>query len=143
MIIAYSQDDETNKLAVLVSSGELSVEKLLEKTISSSRPYSIMESLDIDDYFYDAYEYKDKKIILNISKAKDIHLNNFRKVRTAILQQLDVDFLRAVEIDNKQKQKEISVKKMALRDVTLTPLPETPDEIKKIWPSILGTNPYI
>lgn len=143
MIIVYSQDDETNKLAVLVSSGELELVKLIEKAVPSNRPYSVVKSLNLDNYFYDAYEYKDKKIVLNISKAKDIHLNNFRKIRAGLLQELDLQFLRAVELENKEKQREVSVKKMALRDVTETSLPEDPNEIKKIWPSILGKNPYL
>lgn len=143
MIIVYSQDDETNKLAVLVSSGELQLKKLIEKVLPGDKPYSIVKSLNVDNYFYDAYEYKNKEVVLNISKAKDIHLNNFRKVRAALLQELDLEFLRAVELENKEKQREISVKKMALRDVTKTPLSDDPDEIKKVWPSILGKNPYL
>lgn len=143
MIIVYSQDDETNKLAILVSSGELELIKLIEKAVPSNRPYSIVRSLNLDNYFYDAYEYKNKEVVLNISKAKDIHLNNFRKVRAALLQELDLEFLRAVELENKEKQRQISVKKMALRDVTETPLSDDPNEIKKVWPSILGKNPYL
>lgn len=143
MIIVYSQDDETNKLAILVSSGELELAKLIEKAVPSNKPYSVVKSLNLDNYFYDAYEYKNKEVVLNISKAKDIHLNNFRKVRATLLQELDLEFLRAVELENKDKQRQISVKKMALRDVTETPLSDDPNEIKKVWPSILGKNPYL
>ena len=143
MIIVYSQDDETNKLAILVSSGELELAKLIEKAVPSNKTYSVVKSLNLDNYFYDAYEYKNKEVVLNISKAKDIHLNNFRKVRATLLQELDLEFLRAVELENKDKQRQISVKKMALRDVTETPLSDDPNEIKKVWPSILGKNPYL
>lgn len=143
MIIVYSQNDQTNKLAV-VSSVESELQKtVLERVVPKGRPYAILDSLNLDNYFFDAYEFKDDKIILNVSKAKEIHLNNFRKVRTSLLTDLDAQFLRALEYGGVEKQKEISVKKMVLRDITKTELPENPEEIKKVWPKVLGSNPFL
>jgi hypothetical protein len=55
-------------------------------------------------------------ITINMDKAKEIQKNKLRAERAAILNQLDVDFMRAVEQGDSQKQQEIAVKKQALRD---------------------------
>jgi hypothetical protein len=81
-------------------------------------------------------------IKVNINKAKKIWLDHYRTARASLLAALDVDFMRAVEVGNTDLQKEIALKKQALRDVTKTDLPNDLDEIKTTWPSILGTNPF-
>lgn len=80
-------------------------------------------------------------IIINPDKAKTIWKDKWREARKAILSSLDVEFMRAVESGDSAKQAEIAQKKQALRDVTLTPIDgNTPDEIKSVWPEILGEN---
>jgi len=77
-------------------------------------------------------------IIINIDKAKDIWRNHWREARKPLLERLDVEFMRAVESGDTAKQAEISAKKQELRDVTATPLPDSPEAIKQVWPSILA-----
>jgi len=38
--------------------------------------------------------------VVNITKAKEVHLNKFRVARTSILAKLDIDFMKAVESGN-------------------------------------------
>jgi hypothetical protein len=57
-------------------------------------------------------------ITINMDKAKEIQKNKLRAERATILNQLDVDFMRAVEQGDSQKQQEIAAKKQALRDAT-------------------------
>ena len=77
-------------------------------------------------------------ITINPDKAKDIWRNKWREARNPILAFLDIEFMRALESGNILRQSEISAKKQALRDVTLTPINgDTPEEIKSVWPDVL------
>ena len=78
-------------------------------------------------------------IIVNPDKAKVIWKNKWREARKPILASLDIEFMRAVESGDTEKQAEFALKKQALRDVTLTEIVgNTPEEIKAVWPSVLN-----
>ena len=67
MIILHPQQD--NKLAVTVPciSLELAIASLPTNT------YKVVETLDINNDFFDAYEFdQDKGAVINIEKAKDL-----------------------------------------------------------------------
>ena len=77
-------------------------------------------------------------IIVNPDKAKAIWKDKWREARKPLLASLDIEFMKAVESDDTEKQAEIASKKQALRDVTLTEIVgNTPEEIKAVWPDIL------
>ena len=77
-------------------------------------------------------------ITINPDKAKAIWKNKWRGAREGILELLDIEFMKAVETSNKEKQVEIASKKQALRDVTkIEIVGNTPEEIKSVWPDIL------
>ena len=78
-------------------------------------------------------------IIVNPDKAKVIWKNKWREARKPILASLDIEFMRAVESGDTEKQAEFALKKQALRDVTQTEIAgNTPEEIKSVWPEALG-----
>jgi hypothetical protein len=78
-------------------------------------------------------------IIVNPDKAKAIWKDKWREARKPLLASLDIEFMKAVETANTEKQAEIALKKQALRDVTLTEIVgNTPEEIKAVWPSALN-----
>ena len=78
-------------------------------------------------------------IVVNPDKAKAIWKDKWRAARKPILASLDIEFMKAVEAGDSAKQAEIASQKQALRDVTQTPIPgTTPEEIKSVWPSVLG-----
>ena len=79
-------------------------------------------------------------IVINMEKAKDIWREKWRGARKPLLEDLDVQFMRAVESGDTTEQNKVASEKQALRDVTLTDLSstETTDDIKQIWPTILG-----
>jgi len=135
MFVLYP--NKNGKLSVLTPTGARSVEDTIKKDVPSDT-YKIVESLNIDNNFFNAYEY-DQEVgaKINISKAKEIRLEHYRRARTPLLAALDVDFMRAVESGDVNLQKEIASKKQALRDVTKTDLPNTLEEIKATWPDIL------
>jgi hypothetical protein len=132
--ILHPQSD--NKLSI-----SYVVEEHLEYFLTTldTQVYSIVETLsNINNDFFDAYEFDaELGAKVNIEKAKAIHLDKFRSARTPLLATLDVSFMRAVEAGNADLQKEIAVKKQALRDVTSIELPNTLDKIKATWPEVL------
>ena len=78
-------------------------------------------------------------IIVNPNKAKAIWKDKWREVRKPLLASLDIEFMKAVEAADTEKQAEIALKKQALRDVTQTEIVgNTPEEIKAVWPSVLN-----
>lgn len=87
-------------------------------------------------------------IKINLDKAKEIHKQNIRRVRQKELEILDIEFIRAVESGDLEKQNEIKQKKQILRDLTTSEDLEnasTIEELKASWPSkeiIDRPNPY-
>jgi len=135
-LITYPQ--ENNKLAVMHISPNVSLERAIQD-VPSGKQYKIVETLEIDNNYFDAYDF-DAEVgaVVNISKAKEVHLNKFRAARNPKLQKLDIDFMKAVEAGDTAKQAEIAAQKQSLRDVTSTPLPDTLEGIKNTWPEILN-----
>jgi len=131
--ILHSQ--ENNKLAITVPCGDI---ELALKTMPSNAFYKIVDKVNIINDFFDAYEFdKDRGAVVNIKKAKEIKRKLFRQARKPMLEQLDVEYMRAVEASNDDKKKTIAAKKQDLRDVTSIELPDDVDELDKFWPDVL------
>ena len=81
---------------------------------------------------------------LNLEKAKEIWLNKYRIARAPLLEKLDTQFMRALEQNDTELMQSIKIQKQSLRDVTLTDLTsiQTPDDLRNLWPEVLGENPY-
>jgi len=78
-------------------------------------------------------------IVVNPDKAKSIWKDKWREARKPLLASLDIEFMKAVESADTEKQAEIASKKQAMRDVTQTEIVgNTPEEIKAVWPSVLN-----
>ena len=82
-------------------------------------------------------------IQVNMNKARDIWRDHWRSARKPLLESLDVEFMRAVESGDTEKQAEVASKKQELRDVTNinTSGIQTPDNLKLLWPDCLGEKP--
>ena len=88
-------------------------------------------------------------IKINIDKAKEIQKEKIRQVRNPLLQKLDVDFVKALEVGGDTAS--IVEQKQALRDVTNivteaeivgTTVTEITAELKEIWnEELLGPKP--
>ena len=133
MFITYPQPN--GQVAVVIPCGDVND---AIKDVPEGSEYKIVESVDIDNDYFNAYEFD--KVIgakVNLDKAKTIHLDKFRSTRTPLLEKLDISFMRAVEAGNTDLQKEIASKKQALRDITSIELPNTLKGIKATWPEVL------
>jgi hypothetical protein len=70
-------------------------------------------------------------ITINLNKAKDITKDRLREERAPLLQQLDVDYMKAVEVQ--ADATEIVAEKQRLRDITkLVDSARTVDQLKNI-----------
>jgi hypothetical protein len=115
------------------------------KDIPQGSQYSIIKHTDLPDNdglfitcrIWD--DTKENKINHDISKAKEIWKDKFREARKPILEKLDVEFMKALEAGDTQKQQEIASKKQDLRDITNISLPDDIEGIKKVWPSVLNS----
>ncbi len=79
-------------------------------------------------------------ITINMTKARVIKQEMVRAERNSLLEALDVQFMRAVEMGNTAMQSELAAKKQALRDCTTDPAilaAETPEALKAARPSAL------
>jgi hypothetical protein len=132
--IIYPQAD--NKLAVIIPTG--AVEDCI-KDVPEGVPYKIVDSLDLDNDYFNAYDYSEESgAEVNIDKAKAIHLDKFRAARAPKLQKLDVDYMKAIEVEDHEAAAAIALKKQELRDITKIELPNDLAGIKATWPDILN-----
>ena len=78
---------------------------------------------------------------VNMTKAREIHLAEIRRVRNEELVKEDVTFMRAVEAEDTDAQNTIKTKKQTLRDLPatfdITTDVDTPEQLKAKWPSEL------
>ena len=84
-------------------------------------------------------------IRIDLNKALEIHKSKIREKRELVFKDLDVQFMKALEVGNTTLSAEIGAKKQALRDITDIDISNisTLDELKQIWDvELLGESPY-
>ena len=131
--IIFPQAD--NKLAVIIPTGD--VQDCI-KDVPANTPYKIVDSLDVDNDYFDGFIYAEGEAVADIAACKSIHLDKFRTARAPKLAKLDVDYMKAIEIQDSVKASQVAIAKQELRDITKIKLPDTLPEIKEIWPNILN-----
>jgi len=135
--ITYPQS--SGQVAVVSPNSELPISQVIAGSIPENTPYKIVDSLDIENEYFNAYEFHPEQgVKVNIDKAKAIHRDKFRDARKPLLSKLDVDYMKAIEVEDSVAASAIAVKKQELRDVTKIELPSTLPEIKETWPDILN-----
>ena len=94
-----------------------------------------------DRTFRDAWQFNGSAAEVDMVKARDIHRENLRRDREALLKDLDVEFMLALERGDDTSA--IVAKKHALRDVTKDPKIEaadTPTKLKNLTlAKLIGT----
>lgn len=124
----------------------LTIQEVADKDVPEGKPYKIVDVSEIptDSTFRNAWEGDGEgadltTVAVNMDKAKDIWRDKWRVSRKPLLEGLDVEFMRAVEVKDEAVQDEIAQKKQELRDVTQTDLEsvDTTDQLKSIWPDCL------
>ena len=104
--------------------------------------YRIIEANEIPTHrlFRNAWSDDGDEIAVDMSKARDIHMDDIRVDRDKKLTELDVTFMRAIEDDDSDAQSAASVEKQALRDIPETfdlSSASTPEQLTALWPEDL------
>lgn len=116
--------------------------ELATKDVPADVEYAIVEveTIPCKRCFREAWRYVNQTVVIDMEAAKEIHLDRWRAAREPLLAALDVDFMKALEVNDTVAMAEIAAKKQALRDVTNYDLSgvTTPQELAAVWPEILN-----
>lgn len=126
-------------VAVTTPAPGVPIELVMERDIPAGVSRSVTNLADLPDrYFRDAWEYDGVKgVKVNVEKAKEVQRNKWREMRKPKLAALDIESIIATEDASPARRNEIKSKKKALRDVTLTELPDDLEAIKNTIPEPL------
>ena len=94
-----------------------------------------------DQRFFDVWEWVGDAVVVNMPKARVLHMDAIRRVRNAELAKLDITYMRAIEAGDTDAQATIATEKQTLRDIPatfdITTDVDTPAALKSKWPAEL------
>jgi hypothetical protein len=116
----------------------LEIDNLCHSELGGVPTDYIVADMLSDVTFEGAWEGYQGGIVVNMAKARAIHLTEIRRVRNEELVKLDVPFMRAVEAGDTDAQTTIGAEKQVLRDIPTTfdliTGITTPKQLKVKWP---------
>ena len=139
--IIYTNPDGTVSIIIPVGNVNDSI-----KDVPDGLSYEIVEDsvIPTDRAFRNAWKQNNKTIETDMAKAREIHKTNIRNARIPKLQELDIEFQKALETS--ASTTDIVSKKQALRDApadSAIASADTEAKLKAQWnTSILGDSPY-
>lgn len=127
---------------------EILLQKIIEKDLpkksdGSQRPYFIKEYSELENrrYVKPAWKLNDQtgETYFDNTTAKEIKKKQFRYLRKPLLEQLDVEFMRALENGDSNLLNEIAARKKVLRDITKIDMSQydTPEKLHVFIPDEL------
>ena len=117
-VIIFQNDN--GGVSVCIPTGELPIDKVLEKDVPANRNARIIPAADLpnqDNDFFNAWEMNGATITVNLDKARAITKDRLRAERAPLLVAQDVLYMRATEAS--QDTTAIVAEKQRLRDITL------------------------
>ena len=138
-VIAYIRPDDGG-VCIVIPTGELSLDAVLAKDVP---PNAInvevidRSSLPADRTFRDAWKKGNGKVVVDMPKARQIHMSRIRAARDKELARLDVEWLKKSAQRKSAEADAIELQKQALRDIPNTfdlSVASNPEELKKLWP---------
>ena len=111
----FAYNNKSGRISVISFSDPKLMYRVPKDSIKISNP---VEEEDPSSEYWDSYIIKDKKIIIDLEKAKEIRLNYLKNIRNNKLQQLDTEQLIALGRGNSDEVKELEQIKQTLRDIT-------------------------
>ncbi len=112
-------ENDNGGVSVCTPTGELPIDKVLEKDVPANRNARIVPAADLpnqDNDFFNAWEMNGATITVNLDKAKAITKDRLRAERAPLLVAQDVLYMRATEAS--QDTTAIVAEKQRLRDIT-------------------------
>ena len=134
--------DATSRTRALVPElEELSDDEIIEWVANKDTPkcieYSIIDSSLIPSSrkFRNAWVLKEGQLTIDLAKAKELKIEEFRVLRKPLLENLDADFMKQQEVNGDLSP--IVLRKNELRDVTTISLPDNIEELEAFVPKCL------
>lgn len=136
-VVVYEKDGLVTSLTPIPP---FTAEDVLAKDVPAGATQAqLMEGslvYSVDPYFKRARKIEDGKIVVDMVKAREVHLKVIREVRDAKLVQLDIEWMKFTGQGKKQEADAAEAKRQALRDLPQTVNLDvaTPELLKEIWP---------
>lgn len=130
---------------------QILLQKIIEKDLpkksnGSTRRYFIKDYSELENrrFVKPAWKLNDQtgEIYFDDTTAKEIKKKQFRYLRKPLLEQLDVEFIKALENNDFNALNTIKAKKQILRDITTIDMSQhqTPEGLHNFIPDILKSN---
>ena len=96
-----------------------------------------MDAADVlpEPHYRGARKLEGEKVVHDMTRAREIHRNRIRSTRAGLMNDLDTQFMRALETGSDTK--DIVAEKQRLRDAPAHPdidKAQTVDDLKRVWP---------
>lgn len=147
-VVVYQNQDGT--CSVIYPAPGFSVESVVASSVPANTQYVVIDNADIPQNrkYRGAWKANTEtnQLEFDMTKAKEIHKTHLRKARKPILDDLDVEYIKADEQGNTALKMEIANTKNILRNITINSsinTAQTITQLMNVWPTILGTNPLI
>jgi len=122
--------------------------RLVTERVPDGTPHIILDDTDagVTDFlaertFRNGWAIDGSAVVVDMAKARVIHMNAIRKVRNKELAAKDITFMRSVEDGDTDVQATIKAEKQTLRDLPttfdITTDVDTPEKLKVKWPTEL------
>ena len=107
-------------ISIVHPTGEVPIETIFAKDVPAQYKATAKivddDVIPTDRIFRDAWEFDGNVITESLNKSKEIHKNRLRQQRKPLLEELDAQFMQALE--KGKDTKAIATEKQRLRDIT-------------------------
>ena len=140
--VIYQNPEDSTRVCIMMPTGEVPIGELILRHVAT--PCKVCDQHDIvhlDKDFVDSWQLINdevtgaKNVVVNINNAKTQWRQKLRNERIPILQQLDIQYMRALETSDSGLAAETAAKKQRLRDAPSDVRIEaaaTTDDLKRI-----------
>lgn len=132
--IVYTHGDRVALLSPNPRSQD--IDAIAARNVPPGVPYLIVEDqqLPVGINWVDAWQidFENKKVVINIDRARSIRREQLRAARAPVLQMLDVEYQKADENNNSELKQQIAQRKQALRDITVHPDLESATTVQEL-----------
>ena len=130
-VIAFTQLDGSVTYVTPVDKTK-TIEEIAASSVPAGIEYKIVKAADLpqDRYFRNAWCIKGRKVVVDMPKARDVHMKEIRKKRNEKMKVLDIETMKGLDV---QAEKQVLRDLPAKIDLTTA---ETPVDLKAIWPNL-------
>lgn len=141
----------SGKVSVMtIMDDSVSIEEQISKFNETSQDDLVVDHherydiVDLSDPFRDAWRYcAEEGFVIDIPHAQEIQKNKWRELRKPYMNELDIEYQKADELNKLDVKKTIAQKKQLLRDVTKLYISDDINILRDQIPEILKGDLYV